>query len=92
VTLLARLAGDMALLTLARGGVYLAGGIAQKLMPGLDADLFRAAFEDKAPHQAIMAGIPVMVMTHPTAALEGLAAWVRQPDGFSLEGAARRFS
>jgi glucokinase len=92
VTLLARLAGDMALLTLARGGVYLAGGLAQKLMPGLDADLFRAAFEDKAPHQAIMAGIPVMVMTHPTAALEGLAAWVRQPDGFSLEGAARRFS
>ncbi len=40
---------------------------------------FRAAFEDKAPHQAIMRGIAVMVMTHPTAALEGLAAWVRQP-------------
>lgn len=91
-TLLARVAGDMALLTLARGGVYLAGGIAHKLMPALDPAKFRADFEDKAPHQGIMADIPVMVMTHPTAALEGLSAWVRQPDRYSLEGAARRFS
>ncbi len=91
-TLLARVAGDMALLTLSRGGVYLAGGIAQKLMPLLDKARFRADFEDKAPHQAIMRGIPVMVMTHPTAALEGLAAWVRQPGGYSLEGAVRRFA
>ncbi len=91
-TLLARVAGDMALLTLSRGGVYLAGGIAQKLMPLLDVARFRADFEDKAPHQAIMRSIPVMVMTHPTAALEGLAAWVRQPASYSLEGAARRFA
>ncbi len=85
-TLLARLAGDMALLTLSRGGIYLAGGIAQKLMPLLDKARFRADFEDKAPHQAIMRGIPVMVMTHPTAALEGLAAWVRQPGRLQSRG------
>jgi glucokinase len=90
-TLLGRVAGDMALLTLARGGVYLAGGIAQKLLPAIDPVRFRAAFTDKAPHRAILSEIPVLVMTHPTAALEGLAAWVREPEKFSLEGATRRF-
>jgi glucokinase len=90
-TLLGRVAGDMALLTLARGGVYLAGGIAQKLLPAIDPSRFRAAFTDKAPHRAILSEIPVMVMTHPTAALEGLSAWVSKPDEFSLEGATRRF-
>jgi glucokinase len=91
LTLLGRVAGDMALLTLARGGVYLAGGIAQKLLPAIDAKRFREAFTDKAPHRAILSQIPVMVMTHPTAALEGLSAWVREPEKFSLEGATRRF-
>jgi glucokinase len=90
-TRLGRVAGDMALLTLARGGVYLAGGIAQKLLPAIDAKRFREAFTDKAPHRAILSEIPVMVMTHPTAALEGLSAWVREPEKFSLEGATRRF-
>ena len=91
VALIARVAGDLALLTLARGGVYLSGGIAQKLLPGMDHRLFRAEFENKLPHRAIMASIAVNVMIHPTSALEGLAAWVRNPARFSVEGAARRF-
>ncbi len=92
VTLFARVAGDMALLTLARGGIYVAGGILQKLLPMIDAGQFRAVFEDKAPHEAILQSIPVNVMTHPTAALEGLVAWVRHPERFSLEGATRSFA
>lgn len=92
VTLFARVAGDMALLTLARGGVYVAGGIFLKLLGLVDRDRFRAVFEDKGPHQEIMAGIALNVMNHPTAALEGLAAWARDPDRFSLEGATRRFA
>lgn len=92
VTLAARVAGDMALLTLARGGVYISGGIAQKLLPAIDPRFFRRAFEDKAPHQAIMAEIAVNILTHPTAALEGLAALVRQPALFSLGSAARVFT
>ena len=90
-TLLGRVAGDLALLTLARGGVYLAGGIAQKLLPAIDRGRFHEAFSDKAPHRGIISTIPVMVMTHPTAALEGLAAWVSKPEQFLLEGATRRF-
>jgi glucokinase len=40
-------AGDFALSYGARGGVYLAGGIAQKIEPILHASQFRARFEDK---------------------------------------------
>jgi glucokinase len=91
-SLLARLAGDMALLTLARGGIYIAGGIAAKLLPVLQTPQFRAEFEDKAPHKAIMRTIPLQVMTHPFAALQGLVACVREPQRFELGGASRRFS
>ncbi|MCB1461226.1 MAG: glucokinase [Nitratireductor sp.] len=91
LSLLARVAGDMALLSLAHGGVYLAGGIAAKMLPGILKPGFRAEFDNKAPHTAIMKAIPLHVMTHPTAALEGQVACVRQPERFSLEGATLRF-
>lgn len=91
LTLLARVCGDMALLTLAYGGIYIAGGIAAKMLPGLQREWFRAEFEDKAPHESIMRAMPINVMTHPTAALEGLVSCVRQAERFSLEGATRRF-
>ena len=54
-----------------RGGVFLTGGIAQKIVPALKAGNFRAAFEDKAPHREMMASMPVYVITHPLAALVG---------------------
>lgn len=92
LTLLARVCGDMALLTLARGGVYIAGGIGQKLSARIATPGFRREFEDKSPHGAIMATVPLFVMTHPTAALEGLSAMVRRPEAFALAGAMRRFA
>ena len=92
LTLLARIAGDMAILTLARGGIYIAGGIGAKMLPMIRSSEFRKAFEDKAPHGEIMRSIPVNVMTHPTAALEGLAACVQDADRFSLEGATLHFT
>lgn len=49
VTYLGRLAGDLALIYKAHGGVYLSGGIPQRILPALQAGSFRAAFEDKAP-------------------------------------------
>ena len=54
VTCLGRTAGDVALVFKSRGGVFLTGGIAQKIVPALKAGNFRAAFEDKAPHSAMM--------------------------------------
>lgn len=90
-TLLGRVAGDVALIFKARGGVYLSGGIAQKIVPALKAGNFRAAFEDKAPHHALMRSIPVYVVGHPLAALAGLAAYARTPSGFGVETAGRRW-
>jgi glucokinase len=92
VTCLARTAGDVALVFKSRGGVFLTGGIAQKIVPALRAPSFRAAFEDKAPHSALMRSMPVYVITHPLAALAGLAAFARQPDAFGVETRGRRWS
>jgi glucokinase len=83
-TYLGRVAGDMALVFMAKGGVYLSGGIAQKILPVLKQGEFRAAFNDKAPHSAMMAQMPVFVITHPLAAVIGLAAFARNPDRFGV--------
>jgi glucokinase, proteobacterial type len=90
-TYLGRVAGDLALVFMARGGVYLAGGIAQKILPALRRPEFRAAFVDKAPHQEIMAMIPTFVVTHPLAALWGLASFARTPVRFGVNTEGRRW-
>jgi glucokinase len=52
-------AGDAALAFLARGGVYLAGGVTAHVLPALQAPDFIAAFNAKAEHAALVASIPV---------------------------------
>ena len=76
---------------MSRGGVYLTGGIAQKIVPALQNGEFRAAFEDKAPHRALMRDMPVYVITHPLAALLGLGAYARNPSLFGVQTAGRRW-
>ena len=73
-TLLARFSGDMALVFGARGGVYLCGGVAPRLIGLIDAAAFRSAFEAKAPHEAMMREIATLVVTSPSAGLIGAAA------------------
>lgn len=90
-TCLGRIAGDLALVFMSKGGVYLTGGIAQKIVPLLLKSDFRAAFEDKAPHSALMRDMPVFVITHPMAALLGLAAYARTPGRFGVETSGRRW-
>lgn len=91
VTCLGRTAGDVALVFKAQGGVYLAGGIAQRIVPALQKGNFRAAFNDKAPHSEWMAEIPVYVITDPLGALAGLSAYARAPHSFGVETAGRRW-
>lgn len=91
-TCLGRLAGDLAMVFLARGGVFLAGGITQKVLPLLKQSPFREAFEDKAPHSAMLKDIPTLVLTHPRAALVGLERYVRQPELVILAEAGRRWN
>lgn len=88
---LGRVAGDLALIFMAQGGVYLAGGISRKILPALRRPEFRQAFEDKAPHTEIMKSIPTFVITHPLAALSGLAAFARTPARFGVATEGRRW-
>jgi glucokinase len=91
-TYLGRLAGDLALIFMARGGVYLSGGIAQKIVSVLKSGGMRQAFDDKAPHSASMKTIPVFVVTHPLAAVAGLSAYAVNPSGFNLNLRGKRWN
>ena len=89
--MLGRLAGDMALTFMARGGVYIGGGISPRILPFLREGSFRRAFEAKAPHHALMATIPTWVITRDNPALPGLAAFARTPERFSIALTGRRW-
>jgi glucokinase len=82
---LARVAGDMALVFTARGGIYLTGGITHKILPKIDAERFRAEFDNKEPHRDLMSATPVYVILHDQAPLEGLAAYARTPTRFGVD-------
>ncbi|WP_160010770.1 glucokinase [Rhizobium sp. 18055] len=90
-TYLGRVAGDMAMIFMARGGVFLSGGVSQKILPALRKPEFRAGFEDKAPHSALLSTIPTYVVTHPLAALAGLSSYARRPDSFGVSTDGRRW-
>ncbi len=89
---LGRVAGDFALATLARGGVFLTGGITPRIPRFLTDGNFRAAFEAKAPHEALMSQIPTFIVRHPDPALEGLASYARQPGRFAVDRHGREWS
>ena len=74
---LAAFAGDFALAHGARGGVYIAGGIAKKIEHTLGASRFRARFEDKGRLRTYVADIPSFIIRHPFPAFVGLAALLR---------------
>jgi glucokinase len=78
VVWLGRFAGDAALLLGARGGVYLGGGIAPKIIGKLSGGAFREAFEDKGRMGGYLAPIPVYVITAEFATLKGAAASLRE--------------
>lgn len=88
---LGRVAGDFALASLARGGVYIAGGVSLKIERFLTEGPFRAAFEAKAPHAALVASIPTYLVKHPNPALLGLGAFARAPHRFALELGGRHW-
>ncbi|MBI4083441.1 MAG: glucokinase [Candidatus Lambdaproteobacteria bacterium] len=66
-------AGNLALKVLARGGVYLAGGIAGKILPRLEAGGFRHAFERKGRYAEFLRGVPTLLVTYPQPGLLGAA-------------------
>ncbi|MBL6853682.1 MAG: glucokinase [Alphaproteobacteria bacterium] len=66
-------AGDFALMHGARGGVFLAGGIAQKIEPVLAASAFRERFENKGRLSHYVKGIPTKLILSEDTAYIGIA-------------------
>jgi glucokinase len=66
-------AGDFALAHGARGGVYIAGGIAEKIEGFLIQSPFRRRFEDKGRLTPYVAAIPTYLIVYPDIALMGAA-------------------
>ena len=64
-------AGNLALAGLSRNGVYVAGGIAPKIIDKLREGGFMKAFCDKGRFSALMGEIPVHVVMNPEAGLLG---------------------
>jgi len=67
-------AGDLALHWLARGGVYLAGGIAAKLMPHVDNAPLIDAFLAKREHGELARSMPLRLVTAEDLGLRGTLA------------------
>ncbi len=71
--ILASVCGDLALCHGATSGMFIAGGVAPRLIKHIDEVRFRARMEAKAPLAALVASIPSSIIIHPYAALLGSA-------------------
>ena len=69
-------AGDIALVMGARGGVYLGGGILPRIADFLAQSDFATSFLDKDQMSHYMQDIPVTLVTEGNSALLGAAAWL----------------
>ncbi len=70
--MLGTIAGNVALMFGARGGVYIAGGIAPRLTEFMARSQFRARFEHKGRFRTYLEAIPSSVIVHPAATFMGL--------------------
>ena len=66
-------AGNMALTTLARGGVYIAGGIARQIAHKLSDGSFVHAFTHKGRFNDLLRRYPLHIVTDPKVGLKGAA-------------------
>jgi glucokinase len=70
-------AGNMALTTLSRGGVYVAGGIARQNVGKLGDGSFVRAFTDKGRFSDLLRRYPVHIVTDPKIGLKGALNFLR---------------
>ena len=87
--IIARFAGDMGVTFVATGGVTLAGGVLPRMVDLIDEKAFRAAFEAKAPVDAMARRIPTRLIMHADAVLVGMAAIAAEPEKYAIDYAAR---
>ncbi|HLW91855.1 MAG TPA: glucokinase [Roseiarcus sp.] len=83
--IIARFAGDMGVTFVATGGVTLAGGVLPRLRDFLDEKTFRAAFEAKAPVDALARRIPTRLVIQADSVLVGMAAIAAAPERYAID-------
>lgn len=71
-------AGNLALKMLPFGGLYLAGGIAPKILPALTSGLFLENFASKGRLGELLATVPVSIVLNPQVGLIGAAVCAAQ--------------
>jgi len=74
-------AGNMAIRLLARGGVFLAGGVAAKNTSRFTDGRFTAAFTRKGRFETLMQTIPVAIIVNPAVGLMGAGEMARRIGG-----------
>ena len=74
VTLYGAEAGNLALKALARGGLFVAGGIAPKILPKMQSGKFFTAFCEKEKFQELLSHFPIHIVLNEEAPLLGAAA------------------
>jgi glucokinase len=88
ISIYGRETANLALKIKATGGVFLAGGIAPKLLPKLRGPLFLNSYLDKGRMRPLLEGMPVQVITNDKLALVGAArcATVKSAENGGLAG------
>lgn len=76
-------AGNLALTCKASGGLYIAGGIAAKVIEAMKSPAFTDAFGNKPPMRELLAEIPVYVVMNPKVGL--LGAMRRAVTGYRIQ-------
>ncbi len=71
-------AGNLALRTVATGGVFIGGGIAPKILPAMTTGVFMDAFRSKPPLDAMLTAMPVNVILNDKAGLLGAAVFAAE--------------
>ncbi|WP_116964387.1 glucokinase [Fastidiosibacter lacustris] len=66
-------AGDMALVTLPKGGLYIVGGIAPKIITQMQDGRFMKTFQDKGRLSGLMKEIPIFVVMDTDVGIKGAA-------------------
>jgi glucokinase len=72
---LGSVAGNVALTLGARGGVFIGGGIAPRILPALETGSFLDAFNAKGPMRPLLESMPVHVILNAQAGLLGAAVY-----------------
>jgi len=87
--IVARFAGDMGVAFVATGGVTLAGGVLPRIVDFLDDEVFRGAFEAKAPVDGLARRIPTRLVVRADSVLIGMAAIAAAPQRYAIDTRTR---